>query len=67
MIYQHYKGGLYELITTANMESDNSVVAVYRCVESNKTWIKPIAEWDEKFKSVYEITKQALEKIKDIK
>ena len=52
MIYKHYKGGLYELITTANMENDNSVVVVYRCQKTNKTWVRPIQEFDDKFKRV---------------
>ena len=40
MQYRHYKGGLYELVCEATLESDNSPMIVYRAANGS-VWIRP--------------------------
>jgi hypothetical protein len=40
MQYRHYKGGLYELVCTATLESDLSVMVVYRAADGS-IWTRP--------------------------
>jgi hypothetical protein len=49
MRYQHYKGGLYELVCEATLESDLSPMIVYRAANGT-IWCRPRAvffEWIE--------------------
>lgn len=50
MLYEHYKGGLYEYICPAMLESDCEVHAVYKNVKDGKIWVSPMDEFSEKFK-----------------
>jgi hypothetical protein len=38
--YRHYKGGLYELLCHATLESDLSAMVVYRAADGS-VWIRP--------------------------
>jgi hypothetical protein len=40
MRYQHYKGGIYELVCEATLESDLSPMIVYRAANGT-IWIRP--------------------------
>ncbi|MRW89479.1 DUF1653 domain-containing protein [Duganella sp. FT80W] len=40
MRYQHYKGGLYELVCEATLESDLSPMIVYRAANGT-IWCRP--------------------------
>ena len=40
MQYRHYKGGLYELVCIAKLESDLSDMVVYRAADGS-IWTRP--------------------------
>lgn len=40
MRYRHYKGGIYELVCEALLESDHTPVIVYRA-EDGAVWVRP--------------------------
>jgi hypothetical protein len=40
MQYRHYKGGLYELVCVARLESDLSEMIVYRAADGS-IWTRP--------------------------
>lgn len=40
MQYRHYKGGLYELVCEAILESDHTPMIVYRAANGS-VWIRP--------------------------
>ncbi|NGZ87978.1 DUF1653 domain-containing protein [Duganella aceris] len=40
MRFRHYKGGLYELVCEATMESDLSSIIVYRAADGS-IWCRP--------------------------
>lgn len=42
MRFKHYKGGLYELVCEATMESDLSTIIVYRAADGS-IWCRPKA------------------------
>ena len=42
MRYQHYKGGIYELVCEATLESDLSTMIVYRAANGS-IWCRPRA------------------------
>jgi len=41
--YRHFKGGLYEIICTASLESDPSVQMVVYKAENGTIWTRPAA------------------------
>lgn len=41
-LYRHYKGGLYEMMGAATLESDLSAMIVYRSADG-ALWIRPRA------------------------
>jgi hypothetical protein len=42
MKYQHYKGGLYEIVCEARLEADPDVILViYRSVAEGGVWARP--------------------------
>jgi hypothetical protein len=47
--YQHYKGGLYEIICQAVQESDQTPVVVYRPLSENTqtNWTRPMHDFFE--------------------
>lgn len=40
MRFRHYKGGLYELVCEATLESDHTPMVVYRAANGS-VWIRP--------------------------
>lgn len=42
--YRHYKGGLYEIVCQATMESDLSQLVVYRPLsgDTHSVWVRPL-------------------------
>ena len=38
--YRHYKGGIYELVCEATLESDLTPMIVYRASDES-TWVRP--------------------------
>jgi hypothetical protein len=43
MLYRHYKGGVYEFLHDATLESDLTPMVVYRAVANGTVWIRPQA------------------------
>lgn len=46
-IYQHYKGGEYELLFIAEQTENHSKLAVYRSLKDNHVWARPAKMWTE--------------------
>lgn len=46
-IYQHYKGGEYQLLYVAENEADKQEVVVYKSLKDNKIWTRSLSEWNE--------------------
>jgi hypothetical protein len=46
MRYRHYKGGIYELIGHATLESDLTPMIVYRAPDGS-LWVRPAAVFNE--------------------
>ena len=46
MRYRHYKGGIYELVCEATLESDLSPMVVYRSPDGT-LWVRPRAVFHE--------------------
>jgi len=49
-IYEHCKGGLYELIVLAKQQSNGDLTSVYKSLESNDVWVRPFNEFAVKFR-----------------
>ena len=45
--YQHFKGGLYELMYNATLESNMQEMVVYKSLKDEKVWIRPKKEFFE--------------------
>lgn len=52
-IYIHYKGGHYKLICLAELEADESPMAVYVDLHSERFWVRPVDEFREKFELLH--------------
>lgn len=46
MRYRHYKGGVYDLVCTAELEADHTPVIVYRG-QDGRTWVRPATSFFE--------------------
>jgi hypothetical protein len=46
MYYRHYKGGIYELVGPATLESDLTPLIVYRAPDGS-LWVRPAAVFHE--------------------
>lgn len=46
-IYQHYKGGKYELLFSSEQTETKESLLVYRSLADNKIWVRPEAMWAE--------------------
>lgn len=44
-IYQHYKGGKYELLFTAEQTETKEVMVIYRSLKDQKIWTRPLSHW----------------------
>lgn len=51
-LYKHHKGNIYEYKCAAMLETDCEVHAVYESVKDGKIWVRPMDEFDEKFKLI---------------
>lgn len=45
--YRHYKGGVYEIICTATLESDRDVQMVVYKEENGMIWTRPVSDFYE--------------------
>ncbi len=39
-LYQHYKGGKYEIVSTGFLEDSEAPCVVYRSIEKNIVWVR---------------------------
>ncbi len=39
-IFQHYKGGKYEIVATGFLEDNGTPCVVYRSLENNTVWVR---------------------------
>ena len=45
-VFEHYKGGLYQVITVGRLsEKRDEIMVVYRSLERGHVWIRPFAMW----------------------
>lgn len=50
--YQHYKGGLYQLMTIGRMEKNKELYVVYRSLQDSSdypkdtVWLRPLVEFE---------------------
>ncbi len=49
-IYRHFKGGLYELIDIARHSETEEKMIIYRSLENNIIWVRPLKMWEEEIK-----------------
>ena len=49
---RHYKGGDYQLLDIGEGEWNNVEYAVYKCLKTNKIWIRPLWEFKEKMTQI---------------
>jgi hypothetical protein len=47
MKYRHYKGGIYEIISEARLESDPNIVMIVYKAENGVIWTRPRSEFFE--------------------
>lgn len=45
LIYEHYKGGRYEYLGSARQESDGTLLALYRSVDTKTMFVRPASEF----------------------
>jgi hypothetical protein len=45
MLATHYKGGEYELLHNARLESSRETHVVYRCLVTGTIWVRPADEF----------------------
>jgi hypothetical protein len=46
--YEHYKGGIYDVITVGRLsEQRDQLMVVYRSLERGHVWIRPLGMWSE--------------------
>lgn len=50
--YRHHKGGTYVKICEAKMESDQTLVVIYRSEQDDQIWARPAAEFADRFTPV---------------
>ena len=57
--YRHYKGGEYELLCVAVHSETLEPMVVYRALYGEmKTWVRPLAMWDEDIQTADGIVKR---------
>jgi len=47
-IYQHFKGGYYEVIGIATHSETNEQMVVYQSLRNHSLWVRPLKMWEEK-------------------
>jgi hypothetical protein len=45
-IYQHYKGGLYEVLHLANITETDETMVIYRSIQFGTYYARPLAVWN---------------------
>jgi len=58
-VYQHYKGGLYTVISMATDSRDDSPVVVYRSVLFGSVHVRPLSEWFEEVETKDNLNREA--------
>jgi hypothetical protein len=46
--YQHYKGGLYEVIDVAFHSETNEEMVIYKSLKNDSLWVRPLTMFYEK-------------------
>ena len=46
-IYQHFRGGRYEVIANGCLEATGEAVVIYRSLTSGKVWVRSLENWSE--------------------
>lgn len=46
--YRHFKGGRYELLYHGTDEATLEPVVIYRSLETDEIWVRPLAAWCER-------------------
>lgn len=46
--YRHYKGGLYEVVTSSVKEDTLEILVTYRSLEKGSIWTRTLENWREK-------------------
>lgn len=46
-IYQHFRGGRYEVIANGRLEATGEAVVIYRSLTSGKVWVRSLENWSE--------------------
>lgn len=46
-IYKHFKGNLYEVIDIAKHSETEEDMVVYRSLNNNTLWVRPLKMWNE--------------------
>lgn len=49
--YEHYKGGLYEVITLATHTETNETLVIYKSLLFGSIYARPLSMWFEKVKN----------------
>lgn len=62
-LYKHHSGKFYELTATVLSESDNTEMAVYRCTLTGTTYVRPMAEFKEKFTRTMSVSEKEYKKL----
>ncbi len=63
-IYQHYKGGKYEVITLAKHSETDEVLVIYKSIHFGSYHARPLDSWNETIKNE---VNQTIERFKLIK
>jgi hypothetical protein len=45
--WQHYKGGVYEIITLANHSETQEPLVIYKSIPFGSVYARPLTMWDE--------------------
>ena len=46
-IYQHFKGGLYQVLYIAKNSETLEEMVVYQSLENKSIWVRPLSMWNE--------------------
>ena len=46
--YQHYKGGIYEVITLANHSETQEPMVIYKSILFGSVYARPLSMWNDK-------------------
>lgn len=49
-VYQHVKGGQYQVVTLAINESDLEPLVIYKSLKKGTLWARTVENWKERFK-----------------